>query len=197
MTCIALAVLATGCATVPPPTQYVDKEPILVGVPISERIAKTDKEINEQIELLDRVSTGKYAGKYEVVQHNNGLDARVGSSRTLPKAYAQKDAPKVTATASTTVTSTTVTSTASAIENKIVKKIDWKSSSANELGKSLAKAMGYEFALKTGELKDRNIDFTVNQEPLHSVLDKFKNTMSPFAEVVVIKDNKTFNIIYK
>lgn len=190
MTCIALAVLATGCATVPPPTQYVDKEPILVGVPISERIAKTDKEINEQIELLDRVSSGKYAGKYEVVQHNNGLDARVGSSRTLPKAYAQKDNPKVTA-------SPTATSTSSAIENKIVKKIDWKSSSANELGKSLAKAMGYEFALKTGEIKDRNIDFTVNQEPLHSVLDKFKNTMSPFAEVVVIKDNKTFNIIYK
>jgi hypothetical protein len=200
--------LLAGCATPPAPVVKVDKEPILVGIPMGERVAKSAVSINEQVDLLNKVNAQKYVGTYEMVEHNNGLDARKGSSKTLPQSYANKKDAVVEAQPVpqgknvanvVNVNSTTVaTNVVKVEENKInqkVKKIDWSNESANELGKLFAKTLGYEFVLAGN--KDVNISVSIENETIESAIAKYKTALSKVATVVIIDKNKTFNVIYK
>lgn len=199
--------LVAGCATPPAPVVKVDKEPILVGIPIGERVAKSAVSINEQIDLLNKVNAQKYVGTYEMVEHNNGLDARKGSNKTLPQSFANKKdvvesqpAPQGKNVANVVnVNSSTVANNVVKVEdnklNQKVKKIDWSNESANELGKLFAKTLGYEFVLAGN--KDVNISVSIENETIESAITKYKNALSKVATVVVIDKNKTFNVIYK
>jgi len=200
--------LVAGCATPPAPVVKVDKEPILVGIPMGERVAKSAVSINEQIDLLNKVNAQKYVGTYEMVEHNNGLDARKGSNKTLPQSFANKKdvvvesqpAPQGKNVANVVnVNNSTVANNVVKVEdnklNQKVKKIDWSNESANELGKLFAKTLGYEFVLAGN--KDVNISVSIENETIESAITKYKNALSKVATVVVIDKNKTFNVIYK
>ena len=200
--------LVAGCATPPAPVVKVDKEPILVGIPMGERVAKSAVSINEQIDLLNKVNAQKYVGTYEMVEHNNGLDARKGSNKTLPQSFANKKdvvvesqpAPQGKNVANVVnVNNSTVANNVVKVEdnklNQKVKKIDWSNESANELGRLFAKTLGYEFVLAGN--KDVNISVSIENETIESAITKYKNALSKVATVVVIDKNKTFNVIYK
>lgn len=180
----SLLILA-GCATPQLPVVKVDKEPILVGIPLGERVSKTSKAVYEQIELLNQIHSQKNLGAYQVVEHNNGLDARKGSSRTLPQAYAVTQG---------------IDKEIGAMPNNPrlqlkLKKIDWEDNSANELGKQFAKSLGYSFVVN-GD-KDMNISLKIENETLESAINKFQAALKPNATVLIIEKNQTFNIIYR
>lgn len=185
-------VILAGCATPPPPAPtYTDKEPILVGTPINERIAGSAQSINEQMELLNKIQSGQRVGTFSMVTHNNELDARKGSRNTVPQAYATMNTkPVAVAQAAPEV----LTQNASLLDKK-VKKIDWKQNSANELGKNFAQALGYSFAVN--KQQDMKISVTIENETLGSAIDKFRAALGNNAQVVIVDANKTFNIIYK
>lgn len=210
----SLAILA-GCTT-PPPQIKVDQEPILVGVPIKERVAKSSQTVNEQLDLLNKVRAKKYVGTFEMVEHNNGLDARKGSSRTLPQAYSTIESQKAETSSQKEVqqsvnvnqepakleakvtTEKLATPAVLAYENpmnKKIKRIEWENNSANDLGAAFAKTLGYEFVV-SGQ-KDANITLKIEDETVGSAIEKFKKEMKNKGTVLVVEKNKTFSIIYK
>jgi hypothetical protein len=217
----ASLLILTGCATKPVPVK-VDSEPILVGLPISERVEKSSKTINEQLDLLTKLNNKKYVGTYEMVQHNNGLDARIGSTRTLPASYANINNPEVkvssvnasklskvnsgvdtTKSSVSTVfpvvdsknESTVIVSKVSGKMSQKIKKIDWDNESANELGKMFAESLGYHFVVNGNQ--DVAIVLKVENETIESAINKFKDIMAKKAVIMVVENNQTFNIIYK
>lgn len=78
-----------------------------------------------------------------------------------------------------------------------VKKIDWQNNSLNTLSKNLASALGYELVIKEGTVKDQNVTFTVENKTLLEVIEQLKTETSSIADIVVLDENKTFNIFYK
>jgi hypothetical protein len=83
-----LSALLVGCETVKPVAVERDHEPVLTGIPVSEKVAASESLLNNQIELLNKITEKKPVGTYNVVTHDNSLDARVGSNMTIPKSYA-------------------------------------------------------------------------------------------------------------
>lgn len=172
------AILLTGCATTTQPkVQIVDKEPILVGKPVAQRITESSKEINEQFELLNRVQNGGKVGNFAIVQHNNNLDARVGSNNTIPQAYAKINEPVK--------------------KEPIVKRIQWDNNSLNKLVGNFATAMGYQVVIKPGSVADKNVNFLAEKLTLGQSLDLLKTQVKDVANIVVIDKNKTINVFYK
>lgn len=172
------AILLTGCATtVQPKVDIMDKEPILVGKPVAQRITESSKEINEQLFLLQKVQTGGKVGNFAIVQHNNNLDARVGSSNTIPEAYAKINEPVK--------------------KEPVVKKIQWDNNSLNKLLGNFANAMGYQVVIKPGSVADKNISFLAEKVTLTQSLDLLKTQVKDIANIVVIEKNKTINVFYK
>lgn len=220
-----LALLATGCTTITPPPQYRDIEPSLVGKPISERIGESERNINDQLALLNQLNSSGPIGSYDVVTHNNNLDARVGSLNTIPQAYAHGLSRPIDTNISGS--NTTVAQAmplainddglpvgtlrqvsgeslpVSALKNdsatsiQKVKKIEWSNNSLNKLADNLAKALGYELVIKGSSIGDKNIDFVAQDQTLLEVVNKLKKESSSFADIVLIEQNKTFNIFYK
>ena len=173
--------MLSGCAVVVPPTTQVikDQEPILVGISMKEKLAVASKDINNQIDLLNRIKENRYAGSYKVVEHNNNVDARKGSSNTIPQAYAKEPLVNVSPVAN---------------PNNI-KKIDWKNSSLNELVQGFGKAAGYQVILVAGS-KDKNITFSVENENIFSALNRLKDYVKPFALITVVEKNKIIYLNY-
>lgn len=182
ITLASLMVMLAGCATPPPAVQQmVDEEPILVGKPVGEKIFETSQSINDQFELLERVEKGGHIGKYSIVEHNNKVDARKGSDRTLPRVYSKEEVPSV----------------ASAPAAKKVKRIEWSNNSLNELANNFAKALGYTLVVKEGSIIDKNVNFLAENVTLKEALEKLKQQVAPSVEVIVVDQNKTVNVIYK
>lgn len=172
------AILMTGCATAPQPkVEIVDKEPILVGKPVAQRISESSTEINEQLDLLQRVQNGGKIGNFAIVQHNNNLDARVGSDNTIPQAYAKINEPEK--------------------KEPIIRKIQWNNNSLNKLVGNYANAMGYQVVIKPGSVADKNIEFLAENITLKQSLNLLQDKMKGVAEIVVIEKNKTINVFYK
>ncbi len=211
---LSLFVLA-GCTT-PPPIVKVDVEPILVGIPINERVAKSNQAIAEQLDLLDKVKANKYAGTFEMVQHNNGLDARKGSTKTLPQSYAKNDIsepkepvvaigvaePQQAASSEPQTVEKLATPAILAHEaasedpmNKVIKKIEWDAGSANELAAMFAQALGYNLVVDSH--LDAYVTLRIENETVRSAIEKFKMQLKNKATILVVEKNKTFNIIYK
>ncbi len=178
-------VILAGCATPPAPVVKTDVEPILVGIPLNERVAKSSKAIYEQMDLLNQVQTKKNLGSYHLVEHNNGLDARKGSSRTLPQAYAVLEGNDK---------EIGVMPNDPKLQMKL-KRIEWEDNSANELGKQFANTLGYTFVVNGN--KDMNVSLKIENETLESAIEKFKVALQPNATVLIIEKNKTFNVIYR
>lgn len=182
-----------GCATSSPqPEVRKDVEPILVGIPMNEKIATSQQNINAQFELLSKVKSGQYVGKFEMVEHNNLLDARKGSKNTLPNAYNTISTEK--SSISTKKDVLTEESCSPKLQEK-VKRIVWQNDSANKLGKNFADAIDYTFVLNGSG--DENISVTIENETLESAIKKYKVALKGKADVLVIDKNKTFNLIYK
>jgi len=187
---VAVVALLSGCASVAPTVQSSkDQEPILVGLPMKEKIAIASKDINNQMDLLSKVNGQKYVGSYKLVTHNNDLDARKGSSRTLPPQVEEKKvAPPVEAPPP-------VVKEKSADNSKIIKKIDWKNSSLNDLVKGFGSAIDYKVVLVSKE-KDKNVSFSVENEPVLSALDRLKTQVRGFALITVEDKSKTIYLNY-
>lgn len=172
------AILMTGCATAPQPkVEIVDKEPILVGKPVPQRISESSREINSQLELLNKIQNGGKIGNFAIVQHNNNLNARVGSDNTIPQAYAKINEPVK--------------------KEPVVKKIQWDNNSLNKLVGNFATAMGYQVVIKPGSVADKNINFLAERLTLTQSLDLLKTQVKDVANIVVIEKNKTINVFYK
>jgi len=172
------AILMTGCATAPQPKiEIVDKEPILVGKPVAQRIAESSSEINAQLELLQKVQNGGKIGNFAIVQHNNNLDARVGSNNTIPQAYAKINEPEK--------------------KEPIIRKIQWNNNSLNKLVANYANAMGYQVVIKPGSVADKNVEFLAENITLKQSLSLLQEKMKGVAEIVIIEKNKTINVFYK
>lgn len=175
-------ILLGGCATpAPKPEVMTDVEPLLVGKPIGQRVFETSGVISEQLALLNRVQLGQNPGLFSIVEHNNQLDARKNSSRTIPEAYAKKE----------------VQPTAMPSNTANIKRILWENNSLNELSNGFAKALGYELVIKSGAIKDININFLAQNMSLVDAIEKLKVEVKPFAEIIVVPNNKTINILYK
>lgn len=177
----------SGCAATSGPKvgTFVDKEPLLVGVPFEQRLASSEKKIQEQRDVWYRYKMDIGTKEYNMVTHNQNLEARKDSIRTIPQEYAKmkegvaKDErdylPEVLL--------------------QEVNKIEWKNNSANQLGRTVADALGYEFV--TNKKKDKTVNVVVNGGTIDSVLKEFSNALAPEATILVMPENKTFNIIYK
>lgn len=196
-----LLILA-GCATPPAPPVKVDREPLLVGIPLGERLAKTSRAINEQSQLLKKVQTKTPMGEIEVVKHNNDVDARKGSPRTLPQSYAESS---VAASSRPTVGGVKDLPARDVIESpkstnekmqRIIKRIEWSDSSANNLAASFAKGLGYNFIKDTSN-KDVNISLLIENETMESAIAKFKNAVKDHANLVVSDQAKSVYLVYK
>lgn len=190
---VSLMTLLGGCATTTPPVQQPmgDQEPLLVGKPINQRISEASESINDQLFLLEKVRSGGHVGDYAVVEHNNRLDARIGSNRTIPRAYAHPKAPEVKVPEQVKEVKETAVST------EKVKRIEWKNNSLNTLAGNFAKALGYQLVLKEGAISDKNIDFSVENVTLMEAVNRLKQQVSPFAEIMVVEANKTVNVLYR
>lgn len=78
-----------------------------------------------------------------------------------------------------------------------VKKIEWTDNSLNKLAENISKAIGYELVIKGGLVADKNINFVAENQTLSEVIEKLKKETTSFANIVVIEQNRTFNIFYK
>lgn len=183
-----LSLILGGCAQMPSTVKtgnqvQVDQEPEIVGVPLSQRVNQTSQNINDQLDLLKKVKSQDYVGKFEMVQHNNDLDARKNSDRTIPQAYSKMvDKAEIK-----------VDETPSAF-NKRIKNLDWENNSANELGKMLAESVGYSFA---NNKKDMVITVKLKDVSIKQAIEEFKKSLGKKAEVIVTEQNKTLTVIYK
>lgn len=177
-----------GCTTIVKPQvgEQSDQEPILVGEPMSKRVAVATNDINNQLELLNKINSGKYVGTFSMVTHNNQMDARKGSSKTIPQSYSNDT--KKSESLKEEVSSTP------AVKDKI-KKIDWKNGSLNDLVKSFGVATGYQVIL-VNDKKDKNINFNVENENVFTALTRLKNQVSSFALLTVVEKNKVIYLNY-
>lgn len=78
-----------------------------------------------------------------------------------------------------------------------VKRIEWTENSLNKLAENISKAIGYELVIKGGLVADKNINFVAENQTLSEVIEKLKKETASFANIVVIEQNRTFNIFYK
>lgn len=182
----AVVAILAGCASVVPsiPTPTIrDQEPALTGMSMKERVATASRDINNQVDLLNKINENRYAGKYSALTHNNELDARKGSNRTLPPE--QKQSPIVQAKAAQEPVQTGDT----------IKKIDWKHSSLNDLLKGFGSAAGYKVVL-ISKKADKNINFYVENENIFSALNRLKIQVMPFALITVVDKEKTIYLNY-
>jgi hypothetical protein len=178
----AVVAMLAGCASVVPTPAPKDQEPVLTGLSMKERVATASKDINNQVELLNKINENRYVGKYKMVTHNNELDARKGSSRTVPPE--QKEVTVVQAKAPEAVKT-----------GDTIKKIDWKHSSLNDLVKGFASAAGYKLVLVSNSA-DRNVTFSVENENIFSALNRLKTQVMPFALITVVDKEKTIYLNY-
>lgn len=177
----------SGCAATKSPSvgTFVDKEPLLVGIPFEQRLARSEKKILEQRDVWYRYKMNIGTKQYNMVTHNQNLDARKNSVRTLPQEYS-KMAEGVAKDERDYIPEVLL---------QEVNKIEWKNNSANQLGRTIADAMGYEFV--TSKKKDKTINVVVNGGTIDTVLKEFGTALAPEATILVMPENKTFNIIYK
>jgi hypothetical protein len=178
----------TACTTTPKQeTQNVktEVEPILVGMPFEQRIALSQKRIMEQRDIWYRYKMGIGTQEYNVVTHNNNMEARKGSSRTLPQAYAKSKDVVRNEERDYMIEELAIP----------VNKIEWINNSANSLGMEIAKNLGYQFVVNKD--KDLMVNVVVSNSNLDGVVKALEKELGANASVLIMPENKTFNIIYK
>lgn len=197
--------IVIGCASTQPPVEPKrDIEPILVGVPMNEKISSTQQTIDAQFDLLAKIKSGQYVGKFEMVDHNNNLDARKNSRNTLPQAYAQTSVVEKQSSEinidkqSVTKGKDSKLKEEESCNPKLLEKVKlivWDNDSVQELGKLFAQSIGYTYVTNTD--KDFNINLKIENETIESAIKKYKLAIKDQADVLVVDKNKTFNVIFK
>lgn len=184
----------------------------LVGLSVADQLSATKKDLDDQLTLLKAVNSGQEITSYNLVTHNNNVDARVGSTNTLPTQYGQQNIeaaksteqtlPEVTSTVSDVSVNSNINNANGAVESKLnqrVKKIVWKNDSLNTLSKNLAKSIGYSFVTKASPsgIADANVNFSVEGVTVKEAIKELSNKTSNVADILVFEENKTVNVLYK
>ncbi len=182
--------------------EKIDKEPLVIGVPFSERVAKTSKNIDEQLDLLHKVKAQEHVGTFEMVKHNNDLDARLNSDKTIPKAYKEvvaKQQVEVTKNETKEVSKIDkveeVKDVSDNLMNRKLKALDWENNSFKELTKMFAQALGYEF-IDNKNIKDFNITLKASNITIADALQELRKK-SEKVSIIVAEKTKTITIINK
>ncbi len=196
-----------GCSQMPTQVEkvgreQVDKEPLIVGVPFSERVSKTSKNIDEQLDLLNKVKSQEHVGAFEMVKHNNDLDARLNSDRTIPKAYNEVIAKQNKETKEVTRQDKQEVGKVEEIKDivqspmsKKIKALDWENNSFKELNKMFAQALGYDF-IDNKNIKDFNVSLKASNITLSDALEELKKKTEK-VNIIVSEKNKTITITNK
>lgn len=185
---IASIIVLSGCSTVTPKVEEkVDTEPRLVGIPLNERIALSEKKVMEQRDIWYRYKMGIGTKEYNVVAHNTDVDARKGSSRTIPQAYAKSKNLVRTDDGE-------ITKEIPKMETEL-KNLQWVNNSANGLGREISKVLGYTFV--TNKQTDINVTVVGKDISLEKVIKSLEQELGSRATVLIMTENQTFNIIYK
>lgn len=219
---VAVAILATGCANTGMGLKSQDKpatnsKNALVGMSVESQLESTKKALDDQLSLLKALNSGQELSSYNMVTHNNNVDARVGSTNTLPIQYGQQNVPpssklngdtvatveaakEVLVEEKVTVSKEVVKSSeTNTIMSQKVKRIVWKNDSLNTLAKNLAKSIGFEFVTKqsaTG-VADANVDYAVENVTVREAIGELSKKANSVADVLVFEENKTVNVLYK
>ena len=222
---VAVAILATGCANTGMGLKSQDKpatnsKNALVGMSVESQLESTKKALDDQLSLLKAVNSGQELSSYNMVTHNNNVDARVGSTNTLPIQYGQQNVPPSSKLNGDTVATVATVEAAKEVlvEEKVtvskevvkssetntimsqkVKRIVWKNDSLNTLAKNLAKSIGFEFVTKpsaTG-VADANVDYAVENVTVREAIGELSKKATGVADVLVFEENKTVNVLYK
>lgn len=198
---LIIAIIAsalTGCATVVTPVQPADQEPRITGKNVDQRLFEASENIELQKQLLSKLRNREPIYNVTPVTHNNNLDARPGSPNTI----APLKSPSSKVTVVTEKTPVTPVSPVSDLErnpksSQLVKQIDWKKNSLNELSQNLSKALGYEFVLNQNGKKDLMIDFYIEKQDLKTVVEQLRKQIANQADIIIVGKNNTFNLIYR
>lgn len=210
---VAVSILATGCANTSLGTKTQDKSSssnknALVGMSVASQLDDTKKSLDDQLALLKAVKSGQEISSYNMVTHNNNVDARVGSTNTVPLQYGQQNVPPSSkinpepakveekVTVSQEVIKSTSTNT---VMTQKVKRIVWKNDSLNTLAKNLAKSIGFDFVTKASPkgVADANVDYTVENVTVREAISELSKKTNGIADVLVFEENKTVNVLYK
>lgn len=175
----------------------VDKEPILIGVPLHQKIENSNIIVNDQLDLLTKLQEKKFIGAYEMVKHNNDLDARKNSNKTLPLEYAF-DSNDIKDVKSEVNNVQTQKIQPESVFAKKLKVLEWDNNSANELGKLFAKSLGYELKVVSSKNnKDMNVTLKVKNVTLYEALEEFNHLLGQQADLLISQNSKTITIKYK
>ncbi len=200
LVCVLSLLSLIGCSQIPTKIEQtgkeqVDKEPIIVGVPFSERVSKTSKNIEGQLDLLSKVKSNEHIGTFEMVKHNNDLDARLASDKTIPKAYKDVVLQKIEPVQVTETKVTEIKDVQESPINKKLKVLDWENNSIKELLNMFSTALGYEF-IDNKNIKDFNVSLKASNITLGNALEELKKKTEK-VNIIVSDKNKTITITNK
>jgi hypothetical protein len=187
LTSIVAVALLEGCATKTVATAPVEQEPILVGKPIVQRFNESSATIGNQLTLLKKLQKGEKVEPVTIITHNNNLDARIGSDKTLPKGYGIPPAP----------TPVTPKAPEPPKMQTIIKKIDWDNNSLNKLVTQFGTSLGYKVEVKGSNIKDVNITYHAENVTIPEGLKLLINQTTNIATIVPNDKDKILTITYK
>ena len=208
---VAVAILTTGCANTMMSNNTQNKQKTsknaLVGMSVESQLEATKKALDDQLSLLKAVKSGKEIESYNMVTHNNNVDARVDSSNTVPLQYGHQNVPQSFSLNEAKVDTETKVDTGTkeivksndVVMTQKVKRIVWKNDSLNTLAKNLAKSIGFDFVTKPSEkgVADANVDYAVENVTVKEAIIELSKKASGVADVLVFEENKTVNVLYK
>jgi apolipoprotein N-acyltransferase len=202
---VAVAILTTGCANTMMSNNTQNKQNTsknaLVGMSVESQLEATKKALDDQLSLLKAVKSGKEIESYNMVTHNNNVDARVDSSNTVPLQYGQQNVPQSSSLNESKVDTGTkeIVKSNDVVMTQKVKRIVWKNDSLNTLAKNLAKSIGFDFVTKPSEkgVADANVDYSVENVTVKEAISELSKKASGVADVLVFEENKTVNVLYK
>lgn len=151
---LLVCVLLLGCSANPIKPSDLSNPDALTGKPIKERVYESYKKINNQLGLLEKLDKNEPIQKYKLIEHNNGVDARVNDSKTIPKGFNKNYIIENDNTA------------------KTISTIDWKNDSFNKLIKNIANVMNYKLIVSGN--KDRKINYKADNKNVYAILNELK-----------------------
>ena len=174
--------------------EQIDKEPLIVGMPFAERVEKTSKTIEGQLDLLNKIKRQEQVGAFEMVKHNNDLDARLYSDKTIPKAYNTiKVKEQVSETTKEIKEVKEVKEVKENLFDKKLKVVDWENNSFKELIKMFSSSIGYEF-IDNENIKDFNVTLKVSNIKISDALIELQKKSE---KVNIVLKEKTITITSK
>ena len=146
---------------------------------------------------MNKVQAGEFAGKYDMPVHNQELDARLNSKRTLPQSYANKDviAAKERADAEAEKAKLHAKALLATQKGQVIKRVDWQNSSLNELVKNFATAIDYN-VIYVSKGKDLNVNFKAENESWENTVSRLTKEVNAIALITVDDNVKSIFLNY-